>query len=486
MKIKINYLILVFSIFLISCEKEFLQIPESDLIAGDKALQTTGNCESLLLGAYATIERSGLILFNTVLADEVKKSEFYNAGTVHEWLFGASDVGIRDNYQLMPNYYAVIDRVNRVLKALPNSAKDNILTSNATDSLLKTKVKAEALFLRAFAHFELYRFFSNSSNANDLAMAYMEVPNLIGKFPRLKVSNYFEKLKADITVAKNSLPTITPTSGDKYRANLTALFGLEARVALYLKDYQTAKNAATSYISTLPLSSTATFSSIWTDVANSSGQHIVECAFIIPNIRLGSLFRGQSASATGNGIGQITWEPANKLRKSFDSSNDVRYNSFFKYESILANANRPSRIINKYSGTNYATTNENLANYKVFRTAEMYLIRAEANAELGDLAAATVDLNTLRKGRIKNYVDASFTDKNLLIDAIMLERYKELCYEGNRMFDLKRRNLPVERDDLDLPAPNTAKTLPAGNFRFLLPIYITEIQANPFIQQNLG
>jgi starch-binding outer membrane protein, SusD/RagB family len=67
----------------------------------------------------------------------------------------------------------------------------------------------------------------------------------------------------------------------------------------------------------------------------------------------------------------------------------------------------------------------------------------------------------------------------------MDERYKELPFEGHRFFDLKRKNLPVQRLASDATNP-TSQALPAGNFRFVLPIPQPEILANPLMQQNTG
>ena len=478
-KYQIILTIFISIIFTNCSDKEFLDIPETDLIAGDIALKTTDNCLSGLIGAYSSIERSSLILFNSVLSDELKTAgEFYNSGTVHEWNFGASDVGIRDNYQVMPPYYRVIDRVNRVLVALPNSIKSSPTTTNIADSTLKATIKAECLFLRAFAHFELYRFFSNSSNATDLAMPYVVTPSLVAKLPRITVKEYFEKLVKDIQDASVSIPKATLTTGDRNRANDIALAGLIARVALYIKDYPTAIAATTAYINAFPVSTRTTFPSIWNPTISST-----ESAWILPGYSLGSLFR---ASNNTNIIGTITWIQSEKLRTTFDSANDIRYNNYFLYSASLRTANRPYRLIKKFEGTGSNTTTDNVLPVKVFRTAEMLLIRAEAYAESGDLVKAANDLNLLRSNRILNYTNIIFTDKNDAINQIMNERFKELCFEGHRMFDLKRRSLPVIRNDNDLPSPGIAKTLPAGNFRFVLPIYLTEILANPNIKQNDG
>jgi hypothetical protein len=114
----------------------------------------------------------------------------------------------------------------------------------------------------------------------------------------------------------------------------------------------------------------------------------------------------------------------------------------------------------------------------------MYLIRAEARAETGDLTGAAADVNALRAARINNYTNASFATKGDVIDAVLSERFKELPYEGHRFFDAKRRNLPITR--LAVDAQGAALTLPSGNFRFILPIPNSEIQANPLIVQNPG
>ncbi len=76
--------------------------------------------------------------------------------------------------------------------------------------------------------------------------------------------------------------------------------------------------------------------------------------------------------------------------------------------------------------------------------------------------------------------------KDAAITAIMEERFKELAYEGHRFWDLRRRNLPVVRLVADLAQVNATTTLAAGNFRFVLPIPQTEMQANPLMVQNAG
>lgn len=464
-----------FCFLLFSCKK-VIEVKETDSLAGDIALKTVKNNEQAIIGAYAGMNVEMGILFNGVMSDEVKKSEFYNAATVHEWQFSTQDVTIRDQFTAFPLYYRIIDRVNRVLVALPNAD-----STAAGDNALRDKLKGEALFLRAFCHFELYRYYSGNYDPSGLGMAFMETPSLEPR-ERITAGPYFQKINEDLVQAKALLPA---TVTDVFRANRIAVAGLQARVALYVKDWQNAINFSTEYITALPLATMAQFPGIWTDANN------VESAFKLRRTtalggRIGSLFRGTSSNA--NNIGIVTWAPSDKLWNSYDQVNDIRFASYFKDEPILAAAGRPSHLIAKYAGTGYGTAAENVADAKVFRTAEMFLIRAEARAQNGSFTGANSaesDVNTLRAARINGYAPVTFSSKQQAIDAIILERFKELAYEGHRFWDLKRENLAVQRLAIDAPVAN-ATTLPAGNFRFTLPIPFSELQANPVIQQNPG
>jgi hypothetical protein len=457
-----------------SCSK-VIDVNETDFIGGDVALKTVDNVESGIIGAYAAMNVEMGILLNSVFADEVRVAEFYNAATVHEWQYASTDISLRDSYTAFPLYYRIIDRVNRVLVALPN-----VKATTAAQEATKARVKGEALFLRAFAHFELYRFYSNASDGAALAVAYMETPSLT-PVARMTVAPFFVKLNADLAAAKSLVPA---ANTDIYRASKHAVTALQARAALYAKDYANAATFATEYIAAFPLASKTNFPGIWKDANNS------ELAFKLSRTttaggRIGGLYRGTSASAAN--IGTITWRPTQALLNAYDQVNDLRYAAYFFEEPLLkasSSRNLSAILINKYAGTAYGTAGELLADAKVFRTGEMYLIRAEAKAEAGDLTGAAADVNALRAARINNYTDASFATKAVLIDAVMLERFKELPYEGHRFFDAKRRNLAITR--LAVDAQGTALTLSAGNFRFILPIPNSEIQANTLMTQNPG
>ena len=129
---------------------------------------------------------------------------------------------------------------------------------------------------------------------------------------------------------------------------------------------------------------------------------------------------------------------------------------------------------------------------KVLRSAEVLLNKAEAQFELGLETDALSSLNELRSERYDPFVPGTETGQ-ALEDAIQFERRVELSFEGHRYFDLKRRGEDLVRSDFgDIidgsGTPPEVLEVPAGNFRFLFPIPLNEINANPVIaeQQNPG
>jgi hypothetical protein len=469
--------ILSATVALSSCKK-LLTVPETDLIAGETALSTVTFAEQAVIGIYAAMNVEMNILLNSTFADEVAKSEFYNAVTTHEWQYGPADVGLRDNFTGIAIHYRIVNRANVLLAALPSSDSTKV-----GDEAKRIRLKGEALFLRAYAHFEAFRYYCNNYDPTGLGMPYMEVSSL-DPTPRIKMDVFFQKLNADLVAAKALVPN---NFNDLDRVNRAMVSGMQARVALYMRDWVAAETYATEYINAVPLATMAEFPGIWTD-ANSAEQAFRLKRTATIGGRIGSLFRGTSSSATGGGIGLVTWKPSEKLWSSYDQVNDIRFAAYLKNEPILSGAGRPSRLIQKYAGTGYATPNENVAWGKVFRTGEAYLIRAEARAEQNKYTGANSaesDVNALRAARIIGYVPVVFTSKQDAIDNIMLERFKELAFEGHRFFDLKRRSLPVTRLAADAPSA-AGTTLPAGNFRFVLPIPLPEITTNPAMVQNPG
>lgn len=479
MKLNFFKILALASVVSFSSCSNLLDIKETDFLGGDVALKTVKNNESLLIGAYAAFGTEMGIQMNAIFSDEVKSGDSYLANTLHEWRYSPDDIGIRDSYMAIDQYYRVIDRTNRIFKALPDAT-----ASTPADEDLRKQVRGEALFLRAFSHFELFRYYCKNYDPAGLGMIYMTEPSLEAK-EREKMDTYFQKMLADIAEAK----TLLTNSTDKFRANKLAVVALHARVALYMKNWKDAITYSTEYINAFPLATKEEFPGIWTD-ANSAEQ-----AFKLKRTaatgRFGSFFRGVFTKNAANVLQAplITWMPSDKLWNAYDQTNDVRFASYYIDEPLLQPvAGKPSKIVNKYHGTGYGTTDENVNDIKVFRTAEMYLIRAEARAEdnaISGANSAESDLNALRAARITGYTNVTLASKDQAITQILQERFKELSLEGHRFWDLKRRGLPVQRLATDAPTP-TAATLPANDFRFLLPIPNAEKLANPLIQQNEG
>ena len=122
---------------------------------------------------------------------------------------------------------------------------------------------------------------------------------------------------------------------------------------------------------------------------------------------------------------------------------------------------------------------DNGNDYAFFRLGEMYLIRAEAENELGQTAAAIADVNIVRARVFASPQPiAGGQSQAQMRDIILQERLYELTAEGKRRQDLIRANKYTQ-------GTWYAKT---GFFPYkvLMPIPQPQIDANPQLKQNPG
>jgi len=144
-------------------------------------------------------------------------------------------------------------------------------------------------------------------------------------------------------------------------------------------------------------------------------------------------------------------------------------------------------------------------NYNIIRFADVLLMAAECEAELGNLDAALALVNQVRAraqgsplaDADANYVIElypSFADQTEAIEAVRFERKLELSGEGHRMYDLVRwgiaesaLNVYLSHEDARLSSPFSGANFDANRDEFL-PIPQNEIDliGADILQQNPG
>jgi len=114
--------------------------------------------------------------------------------------------------------------------------------------------------------------------------------------------------------------------------------------------------------------------------------------------------------------------------------------------------------------------------YAWFRISEMYLIKAEAQNELGNSAAAVTLINQVHT--LRNPTPVVAATQQAVRDAIYKERLLELIAEGKRRTDMIRMGHFLQ--------PFPYKTTTTAPYRILFPIPAPQIQTNSQLVQNAG
>jgi hypothetical protein len=267
---------------------------------------------------------------------------------------------------------------------------------------------------------------------------------------RATVDQVYTQILADLTQAGSLLSD----NGATRKASLGAVSALRSRVLLYKQDWAGAVAAANA-TAAFGYELAESFSDLFDAEGNDTPEDILRTSFTATEYNLlGYYYISKSFGGR--------WElaPTSNVVAAYEASDERRL-------WTLAVDSRNRRYVSKFP------TSVGAEDLHVIRYAEVLLNKAEALARQGQLQAAVDTYNLLRERAGLPLHTLGASTQTAVIDAVLLERRRELAFEGDRWPDLVRtaRAIPV----LGIPA-----------FRTLWPIPQNEIDVAPKLVQNQG
>lgn len=488
---------LIGSVLLGACESA-LQVDPRQSIDANGALNTPDAVDAALNSVYAKL-RSGsnygrdLFALADALADVGQTTsnsgrligENNNQPNAH---FGAG---------FWQNSYFAINEANLIIDGLPG-------VQGAT-AAQKARWEGEAKFLRALYYFDLVKVYSYIPTAifqqgvTDQGGIPLVTEGVITsgaafnrKPSRATIAEVYDQIYKDLEDAK----TLLTSRGVQY-ASSGAASALLSRVALYRGDWAKAVSESTLALNSsvgVVLSGNA-YVAGWRSSINPESMFEVRFALAEESIGVNTSLQStytvllnldnkNSQGGWGDFIPNATvrgFFGLTQLQTGTPASNnnnwDVTRNSDVRAQlyttgNTVRGAGRQIECTKFLSKSGFAYAD----NVPVIRKSEMHLNRAEANYRLGNTDLALTELNAFKALRGLSAVTLS---GQALLDEILLERFKEFAFEGQRFFDLKRYGKPI------------IKTTPVVNvqfddFRILPPIPQREVDGNPNLNQNRG
>jgi len=348
------------------------------------------------------------------------------------------------------NIYAFSAVINGVERATTGSLQE------------KKKLKAEALVGRAFEYLYLVNLYSkpyNAATANtDLAVPFITTTDIMNKTPeRATVSFIYGKIVEDINAAIPDLAINNNTN--KFRASVNSAYSILARTYYYMNNFTEAARYAD-----LALKETTTGLMDYNNVATKA-----DIPYMVVN-------KQEIYARYGTNSSLAIFATVDFL-KSFDKA-DLRLKLFY---TKLGDFTFPVRGVSQFS------PNGSVVSFGT-SVSEMKLIIAEAAARAGNLQVALDQMNDVRKFRTAtaNYQAFQSTDKEIVLQRVLLERRFELAFKGIRWMDMRKldaeNRMPVVTR-LNAKGDVIA-TLEKHSPKYVLKIPASVISFNPDMPQN--
>lgn len=450
-----------------SCDKEFLEREEAGAVPTGDAITNEDDMEAALNGVYAVLRDPTLYGRTTPLfADLIADNVYISSDNSNRYL---------DFFQvnMTVNNLNAEDLWQSAYEAILNA--NNVINSSVTGSEVADQYRGEALALRALMHFELVKHFATpyTVNPNALGVPIVLTYDPFAKPTRNTVSEVYTQIETDLNTA---IGLMTLERSSAYFTKYAAV-ALLARMHQFKGEWSEALAAAEEVIdnSGYQLLRLGQVQGYWN--ANTARTDKLETLLEVVN----DLSGNAGIDALAYFYDQIGYGDALAAESLYQlySDNDVRKSLILPSSPIRGDV----RVVNKFPNSQQPDKDE----VKIIRMSEVYLIAAEAAYQTGNESLARTYLNAVAMERVEGFAGYTSSGPALLED-ILLERRKELAFEGQRYWDLARYNRDVERVDLTGEYTGVPLVIPADYFRRILPIPQAELDANPNIrgQQNPG
>lgn len=406
-------------------------------------------------------------------ADNVKfVGSFPTLQEINNYVTISSNGNVRTIWQ---DHYAAILAANAVIANVPK-----VDDPGFTDAERKQFI-AEAKFMRGLLYFNLVNLFAQPftvSNGGTPGVPIVLTPDIFdGKqiLPaRNSVAEVYAQIEKDFLEALPDVPEkYTTADQTRGRATKGAVNGLLSRLYLYKGDWAKTIQSADAVLTNKSL---YTLAPDYTFYDGNTNEDVFSIQMTTTdNSRTGAGgWSGYYLTAARGGRGDATFSA--DLLAAYDQVNDKRFTTLsFKGKDAAGN---DATFTNKFKD---GVTNTD--NAPIMRVTEVMLNKAEALVKSTNSvnAEAILLLNQLlARAGLLAVSAADFADANALLDRILLERRKELAFEGHRRMDLLRNGKPLRT-----VGPGAGISSP-GDPKVVLPIPQRDIDLGSSLPQNPG
>lgn len=468
-----------------ACKTDDLELTNPNELSPETFLQNEVQVQSAVNAAYANLQTRGLWVRHMFFMMDNMSHE--NAGNSQleadkrqylDFSFDASHGAIRAYWE---SCFRGINKANYVIA---NAEQIDAIAemSGAT----KAKFIGEARFLRAFYYFLLVTRFGD-------VPLITTIPEDGQGFPRSPAEQiYQEVIIPDLQEATTAL--LSKDEEQPGRATSEAAYAVLGKVHLYREEYTLARDAFNEIMDDFSLA--ADYGDNFLEETEHNEESILEIEF---DVALGQGSKWDS-DVSGAGQNEVTFRgqeygwndwfnvyPSDDLLDEYEED-DPRYTANFYSNGDLFNSGQDTVAIpserraawRKYQNY-YKREHENTdsgINFRVIRYADVLLMMAEIENELGNITQAVDYLNQVRdRVGMPNYgtpeMDAMYpvSSQQEVFNAIVHERKVELAGEQVRFPDLVRWGMGGQIPNFEV-----------GKHE-VFPIPLAEITANASISQ---